>query len=192
MKHCKKLLRMCPKLENHPYSNCKIPCCPPELLPRFPAHPKDAFHWDFPSWLLTSVLNNTNDSIYSPSGQPQGLRMSLICVFSHISLYIATRTPGPRQECTLNSTGLKTLLMLSPSCAVPPNLSAKSLYCTVGKWAPWECFVTGVWSVVSSLAHPFSKDGPTNSQCINIHIKTKRKMSVVLCSQQNFSHISSF
>lgn len=74
LKHCKKLLRMCPKCKTHPYSNCKIPCCPPELLPRFPAHPKDAFRWDFPSWLLTSFLNNTNDSIYSPSGQPQDLR----------------------------------------------------------------------------------------------------------------------
>lgn len=127
-----------------------------------------------------------------PQASLKTSRMSPIYVFSHISLYIARRTPGPRQEHTLNSTGLKTWLMLSLPCAVPPNLSAKSLYCTVGKWAPWECFVIGVWSRMSSLAHLFSKDGPTNSQCINIHIKIKRKMSVVLCSPQNFSHISSF
>lgn len=192
LKHCKKLLRMCPKCKNHPYSNRKIPYSPPELLPRFPAHPKDAFRWDFPSWLVTSFLNNTNDSIYSPSGQPQDLQDEPnLCVQPHLPLY-CWKNPWSQARAHPQFRRTQNLAHAFPTlyCASKSECKISLLYS--GEVGPWECFVVGVWSGMSSLAHSFSKDGPTNSQCTNIHIKIKRKMSVVLCSPQNFSHISSF
>lgn len=94
---------------------------------RFPAHPKGAFHRNFPSWPLTRALNHTKHHVHLPSGQPlclQDGRQPIFLATSPILLLYGSLAPG--NSVPLIPYNPEIWLMLPPNPGTtPPNLSTK-------------------------------------------------------------------
>lgn len=168
-----------------------IPCLWPEFCPRLPAHPEAATSLTPASsqhshLIPTSNLSFTKNNIQLPQGQHSGFpgRAPNPSFQTHLPLY-CYMNPWLQSRMYPQFFPTPRVGHVSPPYSVPPNRSEKSLYCPMGKWITWECSVTGVWSTESLLPHSFSTVGPTNFQCINIHI-IRRNTTVFFVVNKSF------
>lgn len=143
----------------------------------------------FPADPITNLWTTWKRMSNCPQASTQGLQdepQPIFLATSPIILLQESFAPGKNvAPIPHNSKNLPRL----PRRVAPPNLSSKSPYHAVGKWTTWEGSVNEVQSAVSSVPHPFSKDGLANYWSINIHTMI-RNHSKFLCSQQRFTFLN--